>query len=60
MPVAPYSYPMVQVANILLSRAHLVLVGVDQLPHGELAREAARRFNRNFNPIFPEPKALVG
>lgn len=58
--MALYSIPWCMVANILLSHAHLVLVGVDQLPHGELAREAARRFNRNFNPIFPEPKALVG
>ena len=60
MSVALYSYPMVQVANILLSRAHLVLVRVDQLQHGELARQTARRFNRNFKPIFPEPKALGG
>ena len=60
MPVALYSHPMVQVANILLSCARLVLVGVDQLPHGKLARETARRFNRNFKPIIPEPKALVG
>jgi len=49
-----------QVANILLSRAHLVPVGEDQLPHVELARETARRFNRDFKPIFPEPEALVG
>lgn len=49
-----------QVANILLARAHLVPVGVDQLPHVELAREMARRFNRDFKPIFPEPEALVG
>ena len=56
MPVALYSHPMVQVANILLSRAHLVLVGVDQLPHSELARETARRFIRNFKPMIPEPR----
>lgn len=35
-------------------------VGVDQLPHVELAGEMARRFNRDFKPIFPEPEALVG
>ena len=60
MPVAFYLYPVMQVANILLSRAHLVPVGEDQLPHVELTREVARRFNREFKPIFPEPEALVG
>ncbi|HKZ74966.1 MAG TPA: tryptophan--tRNA ligase [Steroidobacteraceae bacterium] len=60
VPVAFYLYPMMQVANILLSRAHLVPVGADQLPHLELAREVARRFNREFKPIFPEPEALLG
>ena len=58
--VAFYIYPVMQVANILLPRANLVPVGEDQLPHIELAREAARRFNRAFKPIFPEPEALVG
>ena len=60
VPVAFYIYPVMQVANILLSRAHLVPVGEDQLPHVELTRETARRFNREFKPIFPEPEALVG
>ena len=41
-------------------RAHLVPVGEDQLPHIELTRETARRFNREFRPIFPEPEALLG
>src|SRR6187431_2744328 len=59
-PVAFYIYPVMQVADILLPRAHLVPVGEDQLPHVELARETARRFNRDFEPIFPEPEALVG
>jgi hypothetical protein len=48
-----------QVANILLPRAHLVPVGEDQLPHIELTREVARRFNRQFKEVFPEPKGLV-
>jgi tryptophanyl-tRNA synthetase len=48
------------VANILLPRAHLVPVGEDQLPHIELTRETARRFNHRFKEIFPEPEALVG
>ncbi len=60
VPVAFYIYPVMQVANILLTRAHLVPVGEDQLPHIELTREVARRFNREFKPIFPEPEALVG
>ncbi|MEO8924339.1 MAG: tryptophan--tRNA ligase, partial [Caldimonas sp.] len=55
-----YIYPVMQVANILLARANLVPVGEDQLPHVELARETARRFNREFEPVFPEPEALVG
>jgi tryptophanyl-tRNA synthetase len=60
VPVAFYIYPVMQVANILMTRAHLVPVGEDQLPHIELTRETARRFNREFKPIFPEPEALVG
>ena len=60
VPVAFYNYPVMQVANILMPRAHLVPVGEDQLPHIELTRETARRFNREFKPIFPEPEALVG
>jgi tryptophanyl-tRNA synthetase len=60
IPVAFYIYPVMQVANILMTRAHLVPVGEDQLPHIELTREVARRFNREFKPIFPEPEALVG
>ena len=37
-----------------------VPVGEDQLPHIELTREIARRFNRQFKDVFPEPEALVG
>jgi tryptophanyl-tRNA synthetase len=60
VPVAFFTYPVMQVANILMPRAHLVPVGEDQLPHVELTREVARRFNRQFRPVFPEPDALVG
>lgn len=60
VPVAFFNYPVMQVANILMPRAHLVPVGEDQLPHIELTREVARRFNRDFAPVFPEPEALVG
>lgn len=60
VPVAFYTYPVMQVANILMPRAHLVPVGEDQLPHIELTRETARRFNHRFKPVFPEPEGLVG
>lgn len=60
VPVAFYIYPIMQVANILMFRSHLVPAGEDQLPHIELTRETARRFNREIRPIFPEPQALLG
>jgi len=60
VPVAFFNYPVMQVANILMPRAHLVPVGEDQLPHIEMTRETARRFNRRFKEVFPEPQALVG
>ena len=44
-----YTYPMMQVANILLPRAHLGPMGADQIPHIELTRETTRRLNREFN-----------
>ena len=55
-----YTYPVSQVADILLPKAHLVPVGDDQLPHVELTREVARKFNRTYGEIFPEPRGLVG
>jgi len=60
VPVGFFVYPLMQVANILMPRAHLVPVGEDQLPHIEMTREMARKFNRDFGEVFPEPKALVG
>jgi tryptophanyl-tRNA synthetase len=60
VPVAFFTYPVMQVANILLPKAHLVPVGEDQLPHIEMTREVARRFNTKFGEVFPEPDALVG
>src|SRR5215207_1016135 len=59
-PVGFFIYPVMQTANILLPRAHLVPVGDDQLPHIEMTREVARRFNRDFGEVFPEPEGLVG
>ncbi len=60
VPVAFFTYPVMQVANILLPKAHLVPTGEDQAPHIELTREVARRFNRLFGYTFPVPKGLVG
>jgi len=52
-------YPVLQAADILAYRADAVPVGEDQLPHLELTREIARRFNHHFGAFFPEPEALV-
>ncbi|MCB9482784.1 MAG: tryptophan--tRNA ligase [Dehalococcoidia bacterium] len=61
VPVAFFNYPLMQVSNILMPKAHLVPVGEDQLPHIEMTREIARRFNRKFDrEVFPEPEGLVG
>lgn len=60
IPVAFFTYPIMQVANILMPKAHLVPVGEDQLPHIEMTREIARRFNRQFGEVFVEPEGLVG
>lgn len=55
-----FTYPVSQVADILLPQAHLVPVGEDQIPHIEMTREIARKFNRMYGEVFPEPKALMG
>jgi tryptophanyl-tRNA synthetase len=46
--------------DIMIYKAEVVPVGDDQLPHLELTREIARRFNSRFGNIFPEPKAKLG
>jgi tryptophanyl-tRNA synthetase len=53
------SYPVLQAADILLYKAETVPVGEDQLPHLELTREIARRFNNLYGHSFPEPEALL-
>lgn len=53
------TYPVLQTADILLYQAQTVPVGEDQLPHVELARELARRFNTLYRTLFPEPEALL-
>lgn len=52
-------YPVLQAADILLYKAEAVPVGEDQLPHLELTRQIARKFNRLYKEIFPDPKALL-
>jgi len=60
MPLGLLAYPVLQAADILLPRAHLVPVAKDNEAHVEVAREIARRFNRMYASIFPEPEALLG
>ncbi|MBI1846239.1 MAG: tryptophan--tRNA ligase [Candidatus Rokubacteria bacterium] len=52
-------YPLLQAADILMYKAQWVPVGADQVPHVELTREVARRFNNEFGPVFPEPQAKL-
>ncbi|MCS6883695.1 MAG: tryptophan--tRNA ligase, partial [Chloroflexaceae bacterium] len=60
MPFGLLGYPVLQAADILLPRAHIVPVGKDNQAHVELARELARRFNLLYGEVFPEPEALIG
>ena len=52
-------YPVLQAADILMYMAHKVPVGVDQLPHLELTREIARRFNYLYKEVFPVPEPVL-
>lgn len=52
-------YPVLQAADILIYKAEYVPVGKDQLPHLELTRELARRFNGLYMGVFPEPQELL-
>ena len=52
-------YPLLQAADILIYKAHYVPVGVDQVPHIELTREVARRFNFLYRPVLVEPEPLL-
>lgn len=53
-------YPLLQAADIIIYRPSLVPVGVDQVPHVEITREVARRFNFIFKQdVFPEPESLL-
>lgn len=59
LPFGLVGYPVLQAADILLPRAHLVPVGRDNLSHVEITREICRRFNNLYGEVFPEPDALL-
>jgi tryptophanyl-tRNA synthetase len=59
MPFGLLNYPVLQAADILLPRAHLVPVGEDNQAHVEITREIARRFNNLYGEVFPIPDYLV-
>src|SRR5512143_283573 len=52
-------YPVLQAADIIMYKPYGVPVGVDQVPHVEITREIARRFNYFYGPVFPEPEAIL-
>ena len=52
-------YPVLQAADILLYKGDAVPVGEDQVPHVEISREIARRFNNQYGIVFPEPEPLL-
>lgn len=52
-------YPVLQAADIIIYKADGVPVGVDQVPHVEITREIARRFNYLYGNVFPEPEAIL-
>lgn len=53
-----FTYPVLQVADILAYKADFVPVGKDQEQHLELSRTIAERFNSRFGELFPQPQAL--
>jgi tryptophanyl-tRNA synthetase len=60
MPYGLLGYPVLQAADILMPRAHLVPVGKDNEAHVEITREIARRFNYLYGEVFPVPDVMVG
>lgn len=59
VPLGLIGYPVLQTADILMSRAHFVPVGKDNEAHIELARDIARRFNHYYGEVFPLPEAIL-
>jgi tryptophanyl-tRNA synthetase len=52
-------YPVLQAADIIMYKANGVPVGIDQVPHVEITREIARRFNYIYGEVFPEPDSIL-
>ena len=59
VPFGLIGYPVLQTADILMSRAHAVPVGKDNEAHIELSRDIARRFNQYYGEVFPLPEAIL-
>ena len=57
--MALLNYPVLMASDILIYKAELVPVGIDQEPHLEVAREIARKMNQRYGTDFPEPKRFV-
>jgi tryptophanyl-tRNA synthetase len=60
IPFGLIGYPVLQAADILMPRAHIVPVGKDNESHVEITREIARRFNFLYGEVFPEPETMIG
>lgn len=59
VPFGLIGYPVLQTADILMPKAHLVPVGKDNEAHIELARDIARRFNQYYGDVFPLPESMI-
>ena len=59
MPYGLLGYPVLQAADILCVKAHVVPVGKDNAAHVEITREIARRFNHLYGPVFPVPELIT-
>lgn len=59
IPFGLIGYPVLQSADILMSKAHLVPVGKDNVAHVELTRDIARKFNQYYGNVFPQPEVLL-
>ncbi|MDA0711152.1 MAG: tryptophan--tRNA ligase [bacterium] len=60
IPFGLIGYPILQSADIMMPRAHVVPVGKDNEAHVEVTREIARRFNNYYGEVFPIPEPLIG
>jgi tryptophanyl-tRNA synthetase len=59
IPFGLIGYPVLQTADILMPRAHVVPVGKDNEAHIELSRSIARKFNQYYGDVFPLPEVLL-